>query len=74
MLYIMLCIYTGMYDPYTVDTPHDRTYHGMGGKNLQWITHAHFGLPGYFGFWMLLIRALDEYIIHGFTWDLTTAN
>ena len=31
-----------MYDPYTVDTPHDRAYRGMGGKNLQWITHMHF--------------------------------
>ena len=43
-------VYTGMYDPYTVDTPHDRAYRGMGGKNLQWITRALFGLRGYFGF------------------------
>ena len=28
----MQCIYTGVYDPYTVDTPHDRTYHVMGGE------------------------------------------
>ena len=52
ILYIVQCIYTGTYDPYTVDTPHDRAYRGMGGKNLQWITHALFGLRGYFGFCM----------------------
>ena len=73
MLYIMLCIYTGVYDPYTVDTPHDRTYHGMGGKNLQRIKHAHFGLLGYFGFRMLLIKVLDEYVIHVSLMDLVTA-
>ena len=52
-----------MYDPYTVDTPHDRAYRGMGGKNLQWITHMHFSAFVAISALNAINYGLDEYII-----------
>ena len=57
ILYIMLCIYTGMYGPNTVDTPHDRTFQSRYGRQKSSADHTcTVGRPGYFGSKLLLIN------------------